>query len=362
MNNKEIIFVPKLGVNDDEVLISEIHATNLETVKTDQLLFVLESMKTSEEVLSPCDGVLRFNVFEGQKVRVGSQLCIIFNDYQDGLDYSFDEINDEHNVSEIIITAQAKLLLDKHNIDPKELGIDLIRENDVKSYINKFNLIGGENLLDDLEFDDKSLVLIGAKSFSSSIISILSRSYEYSVVGILVSPKDESLIGTHFHGIEIIGTDDFFTLTKLYSLGLKHVFLAYGSFFSLPSRLDKYNEVTKIGFILPVIIHPSSVIGDFVTLGQGTYIGPLANIGNNVTIGANSIVLDSVILAHDSIIKENVYLSPGCILAGGVEVGVNSIIGMGVTIYLGIKIGDNSIINNGINVFENVNSKTILKK
>lgn len=356
------IFVPKLGVNDDDLLISEIHVSNLEFVEEGRLLFVLESMKTSEEVFSTSNGYVFFEKSIGQYVKVGSLLCSISDNLDESNIIKSDSVINDQDLNSFVITSKAQILLDEYNIEPRLLGLELIKESDVMSYVERMNVAIENNYFDSLKFQNNSLVLIGASSFASSIISTLNRLGVYSIMGLLVSKNDKHLVGQTYNGVQIIGTDDMASLNKLYNLGLRNIFLAYGSFFALSGRLKKCKEIIKIGYDLPVIIHPNSIIGDYVNIGSGSYIGPLANIGNNVNIGVSSIILDSVIVAHDSKIGDNVYLSPGCILAGGVEVGSSTIIGMGVTIYLKVNIGNNVVVNNGINVYENISSNSLVKK
>ena len=359
---KDEIFVPKLGVNDDELLISEIHISNLEYVEKGRLLFVVESMKTSEDIYSTTNGFVSFDIKTEQYVRVGSLLCCIYESLEDAKNNKIDFMNDVNRLDNIVITSKAKILLKKNNIDPKLLGLDLIKESDVISYLEKIKPVSDKYDFDSLDFQNNSIVLIGASSFASSIISTINRLSSFSIIGLLVSVDDRTRVGQTYNGITIIGTDDTTTLTQLYAHGLRNIFLAYGGFFSLSNRIKNSIDVISIGYKLPVIIHPNAVIGDYVEIGDGTYIGPLANIGNNVTIGNSAIVLDSVVVAHDSQIGDNVYLSPGCILAGGVKIGNSTIIGMGVTVYMKVIIGNNVVVNNGISVFDNINSNTLVKK
>lgn len=106
-------------------------------------------------------------------------------------------------------------------------------------------------------------------------------------------------------------------------------------------------QLKENGFSFCSIIHPSSIIANSVTIGNGsvimagTVINPFTNLGNHVVINTGATV------DHNCQIGDNAFIQPGANLAGNVYVGKNTIIGIGAAIKEGVKIGNNSIIGGG---------------
>jgi pyruvate/2-oxoglutarate dehydrogenase complex dihydrolipoamide acyltransferase (E2) component len=70
------ILVPRLNANDDELLLVDVRVSNGVTVAEGDVLFVVESMKASSEILSPSAGVIvHVSVKKGEMASVGKLMC-----------------------------------------------------------------------------------------------------------------------------------------------------------------------------------------------------------------------------------------------------------------------------------------------
>jgi sugar O-acyltransferase (sialic acid O-acetyltransferase NeuD family) len=69
------------------------------------------------------------------------------------------------------------------------------------------------------------------------------------------------------------------------------------------------------------IIHPTSIVSDFVELGQGTFVGPQCVITTNIKIGKHCILNRSNHIGHDCIIGDFFSAMPGSIVSGNVKIG-----------------------------------------
>lgn len=87
------------------------------------------------------------------------------------------------------------------------------------------------------------------------------------------------------------------------------------------------------------IIHPSSVIAEFVEIGRGTVLMANSILNPSVTIGKHCIINTGAIVEHDVKLKDYVHISPGSIITGNVHIGEGTHIGAGATVIPGIKIG-----------------------
>jgi UDP-3-O-[3-hydroxymyristoyl] glucosamine N-acyltransferase len=76
-------------------------------------------------------------------------------------------------------------------------------------------------------------------------------------------------------------------------------------------------------------VHPSAVVADSVSVGEGASIGPLASVAEGVTVGDRSVV------------------GAGCVLGSGAEVGVDCVLHPRVAVGEQCQIGDRCIVNSG---------------
>lgn len=86
-------------------------------------------------------------------------------------------------------------------------------------------------------------------------------------------------------------------------------------------------------------IHPSAVLADDVSIGQGTVIMAGAIVNSSTDIGNHAIINTSASVDHDCKIGDYVHISPNATLCGTIEVGEGTHIGAGATIIPNIKIG-----------------------
>ena len=122
----------------------------------------------------------------------------------------------------------------------------------------------------------------------------------------------------------------------------------------------KMNVVTLLksrGAKFEIIIHPSTIIGDNVTIGEGTVIAPRSLLTTNVRIGSFVTFLSSD-AGHDSSIGDFSTLSGKCSINGHVEIGQRAYLGNGSLIYPGKKVGDDAFIGIGSVVINNVKAGT----
>ena len=118
----------------------------------------------------------------------------------------------------------------------------------------------------------KNIVVVGAGGHCRIVLSILRHSENFKVVGI--ADRSSDTIGEEILGSRIEYTwDDFEDLQKK---GVHHAFIAIGD---NEERKNLFETLSKIGFKIPTLIHPSAliekdavlgtVIKSFKTLGKG---------------------------------------------------------------------------------------------
>lgn len=89
-------------------------------------------------------------------------------------------------------------------------------------------------------------------------------------------------------------------------------------------------------------IHPTAVIAETVSVGNGTAVMANAVVNANAQIGDHCILNTSCVVEHDNNIADYVHISPGAVLCGTVSVGENT------------HIGANAVIKNNLTISHDV--------
>lgn len=102
------------------------------------------------------------------------------------------------------------------------------------------------------------------------------------------------------------------------------------------------------------VIHPSAVIGEFVEMSYGIFVGANTTINTLSYIGCNCIINTNAVVEHDCILGSNVHIAPGVVLAGQVIIGDLSFIGANSVVIPSRKIGNNVIVGAGSVVLKDI--------
>jgi acetyltransferase EpsM len=133
-------------------------------------------------------------------------------------------------------------------------------------------------------------------------------------------------------------------------LAYKHWFVAIGN---NELRRKIMNQYAGSGY-LASIVHPSSVVGAMVTVGQGSLTAARSVINPHSTIGRGSIINTAAVVEHDCTIGDFVHICPGAILTGNVSIGDSSLIGAGAVVIPGVTIGKHVTVGAGAVVVRDV--------
>ncbi len=105
---------------------------------------------------------------------------------------------------------------------------------------------------------------------------------------------------------------------------------------------------------LPVLIHPSAVVGENTEFGVGTVVMAGAVVNPCVQIGKGCIINTCASVDHDSIVSDFSHISVGAHLAGTVILGENVWIGAGATVSNNIGICSNVLVGAGAVVVKSI--------
>lgn len=121
-------------------------------------------------------------------------------------------------------------------------------------------------------------------------------------------------------------------------------------------RVTLLRSYMKLGFRLPVLVHPAAFVSRAARLSPGIVVFPRAAVNAGVGIGFGSIINTGAIVDHDCLLGEGVHICPGASLAGEVKVGNYSWVGIGASVIQKVSIGENVFIGAGSVVVKDIGS------
>lgn len=185
------------------------------------------------------------------------------------------------------------------------------------------------------------IILIGGGGHCKSCIDVIEAENKYDIVGI-VDTKDK--IGQKVLGYPVITSDEELpVLVKEY----KNFLITIGQVKSSKLRTDKFNELKKLGAVMPVIVSPKARVSRTAIIAEGTIIMHDSIVNSESKIGSNCIINNKCLIEHEAIIGDNTHVSTGAIVNGQCEVGSNVFLGSGSVLANNIKVVSNAIVGAG---------------
>lgn len=180
------------------------------------------------------------------------------------------------------------------------------------------------------------LLILGASGHGKVVADIALRMNKWKNIAYL--DDDENI--TSSLGIRVIGKSiDFLKYISDYEL-----FVAIGK---NDTREKIQQQLEAAGACVPVLVHPSAIIGEQVELGSGTVLMAGVIINNSTKIGKGCIINTGVTLDHDNLIEDFVHVSPGVHTAGTVKIGKRTWLGIGSIVSNNVNITNDCIIGAG---------------
>lgn len=115
-----------------------------------------------------------------------------------------------------------------------------------------------------------------------------------------------------------------------------------------------FDSACARGFDFPLLVHPSAIIAQGVTLGNGAQVLAGVILQSGVTVAKNVLLNTGCIVDHDCVIDCHAHLAPRVTLSGGVKVGAGAHLGTAATVIQGITIGAGAIVGAGALVTRDV--------
>lgn len=132
------IVIPKLNANDDACILTAWSVADGERVNAGALLAVVETSKTTLELVAEADGLLLRDFAAGDEARVGQTIGYLFPDEASRAAFLDSRARTATETPNLHITHKARDLMDRHRLvesDLAALGKSVIRESDVRALL-----------------------------------------------------------------------------------------------------------------------------------------------------------------------------------------------------------------------------------
>lgn len=184
----------------------------------------------------------------------------------------------------------------------------------------------------------EEIILIGYGGHAKSVADCIERGRKYRIVG-YTEPKE--VVSKYPY----LGTDD--VLQRYYDKGVKNIAICQGYLGKSNLRERIYEKVKKIGFNLPVIIDPSSIVSETALIGEGSFIGKAAIVNTQACIGKMCIINTRALIEHECKVDDFTHVAVGAVICGQVTIGKSVLIGANATVIQCRTIEDNQIVPAG---------------
>jgi sugar O-acyltransferase (sialic acid O-acetyltransferase NeuD family) len=108
------------------------------------------------------------------------------------------------------------------------------------------------------------------------------------------------------------------------------------------------------------LVHPSTMISNFATIGIGSVFLQNCVVNANVKIGKHVIVLPLSVVSHDTQIGDFTTVTGGVCLSGSIEVGRACYLGSNCSIRGRLKVGDYALIGMSSVIISNVEPYSVM--
>jgi sugar O-acyltransferase (sialic acid O-acetyltransferase NeuD family) len=194
------------------------------------------------------------------------------------------------------------------------------------------------------------IVIFGTGGFGREVHELaedlVDAGEQFEIVGFL--DGNATLHGKTVHGLPVLGGAEWLATNQ-------DVKVALG--IGAPSSKRKVvDQVRRAGGEFVTLVHPRSVLGRRVSLGEGSIVCAGTIITTDIEIGSYSTFNLNVTIGHDSTIQDFCTFAPGVNVSGNVEVGEGTDFGTNSSIIQGISVGEWSIIGAGASVVKDLGS------
>jgi sugar O-acyltransferase (sialic acid O-acetyltransferase NeuD family) len=186
----------------------------------------------------------------------------------------------------------------------------------------------------------KSLLIVGSGGHASVVLDAANLMQLWDSILILDQTKEGIVLDVH----------DVYANRHQYK-PTHEVFVAIGDNLN---REKVTNELISEGFSLATIVHPSAIVAESASMGEGSCVLAGAILNPYTTIGKGVIVNTSASLDHHNHIGDYTHVCPGSVLAGDVTIGTHCFLGTGSVVSSQIEITNHVTLGAGCVVVKSI--------
>lgn len=187
----------------------------------------------------------------------------------------------------------------------------------------------------------EDIILVGYGGHAKSVVDCIERQGKYRIIGY----TEVCAVTSKY---SYLGQDSI--LVDYYKEGIKNVAICLGYLGKGNTRERIYDMVKGIGFNVPVIADPSSIVSSSAEIGEGTFIGKCAIVNAEARIGRMCIINTRSLIEHECQIGDFVHIAVGAVICGQVSIANKVFIGANTTIIQGKQVAYGEVIPAGITV------------
>ena len=174
----------------------------------------------------------------------------------------------------------------------------------------------------------RKIILIGGGGHALSCIDVIEYEKKFKIFGIV----DDKLKKEKILNYKVIGGD---TDLKKIKKNVDYAFITVGQIGMSNKRRNIFNKLKKLGFKIPTIISPKSMLSKNVKINEGTIIHHGVSVNSGVTVGKNCIINTNCLLEHGVKVGDHTHIATSVVINGDVRVGSSSFIGSKAFIPMG---------------------------
>ncbi|MEK6221729.1 MAG: biotin/lipoyl-binding protein [Chloroflexota bacterium] len=360
MNEPKKLLIPLLNANESDAVVAALHVKEGQKIKVGDLLYTLETTKSTSEVIAKDGGYLvGISVAEGGLVSAGELFAYLADspDWKIPAPQVSRKGGKAKTPTGLRITNPALRLAEENNLDLRVLPKDkMVTESMVIAHMQNIAGTAEETFENPESNGPSSIIVFGGGGHGKSVIDLLKSLKIYKILGVV---DDQLSVGDEILGVSVIGNSG--NLTPFHQDGIRLAVNAVGGIGNISSRIKVFSLLAEVGFSCPDIVHPTAFVETSAELSSGVQVFPHAYVGSDVKVGFGSIVNTGAIVSHDCQLGKTVNISPGAILAGGVTVGNGALVGMGVTVNLTVTIGESAQVGNSAVIKSDVKAGGIVR-
>lgn len=356
------VFVPQLGINDEEAILVEWSVAKWDFVEQGDTIAALESSKASFELPTDERGYIVPLIEAGTKFSLRKPVAIVCPDRNEKHIELYlqekDESTKREPASDALLVPEGVKLTKKAKATAIRLGVDL-------ADLPRDKIITETYLIEHVEKGpgrpkpshragaSRKVVVFGAGNGGLTVLETLNSMGGWEVAAFL--DEKPELSGTQHGGLPVWLFED---LSMLKDRGIHYFVTAVAD---RVRRLEIASEMERACFEPLNAVHRFAYISPSAVLGTGNHIKAGAVIDANCRIGNHCIIDNGAIVPHDNVIGDGCHLAPGAVLGSGITIGKGTLVGIGSTIITGITIGKGVIVGAGANVVRDIPDGVIVR-